>query len=103
MAKTVNLVIGGRSFTFSALTLGEIRALEATLKAIADSTISGITALLAFTPHIHASIRKVHQDITPEQLEDLMGVEDLAPAQRALLEASGLKAPEPGEKSPVAA
>jgi hypothetical protein len=92
--------IGGRKLTFSALNMGQIRALQLTLKSIREEKISGLEALLAFSPHIHASIRKVHQDISVEQLEELLTVHDLPAAQTALLEASGLRAVQ-GETKPA--
>jgi hypothetical protein len=99
MQKTIK--VAGRSLTFSPLHLGQIRELEQTLKDVKDSKVVGIDSMLAFVPHLHASLAPKHPDITQKQLEEMLTIEDLAPAQSAMLEASGLKAAEPGEPKPV--
>jgi hypothetical protein len=90
--------------TVSALTLGELRQLDALL---ADFTAGkaggGLSALFRYMPVMHTSLRKVHQDLTLEQLESSLGLYDFNQLFAALLEVSGLKKTEPGEAAPVPA
>jgi hypothetical protein len=104
----VNVVVGNKTLTFSPLNLKQIRALTETFKVISNGTVTGLEAMLALLPHLYDSVHKVHQDLTFEQFEELLTYPDFAPAQRAMLEASGMKAAAvdattEGEAKPVAA
>jgi hypothetical protein len=98
----VELEIAGRKLVFSALNLGQLRALEQTMSEVQAGSFDNFQVVFAFLPHIHASLVKAQPEITQEQLETAMTLEDIEPAQRAMLQASGLKVAEKGETLPVA-
>lgn len=101
MQKTITLA--GRPITFSPLNLGQIRSLEVTLSDVSSGKVTGISSMLAFVPHLYASVKPNHSDISQEQFEEMLTLDNLGSAQSALLEASGLKAAEVGETKPVQA
>jgi hypothetical protein len=93
--------------TVSSLTLGELRQLDqlfASAKTDAANT-SGVGSLLKYMPLIFTSARKVHQDLTIEQLENGLTLDDFNAVFSAVLEVSGLMktaaGDERGEAQPV--
>src|SRR5690348_14632625 len=85
--------------TANTLTLGELRELF-TLFEQKDQN-QGLNMCLRFLTVIHKSLRKTHQDLTLEQLEDGLTLEDFNHLFLAVLEISGLKKSS-GEAQPVA-
>lgn len=77
--------------TFTSLSLGELRQLDALFKESGSTDEKSITTLLKYLPVIHASARKVHQDMTAEQMEAGLDLEDFNACFNAVLEVSGLK------------
>ena len=98
--KTVSTSLG--QLTVSSLTLGELRQLDV-LFAEPNAGVSGIGSLLRYLPVLSNSLRKVHQDLSPEQLEAGLTLEDFNALFGAVLEVSGLKKAAAGEASPVPA
>lgn len=92
----------GTDYTVSTLTLGELRMFDDVFTQQVKPG-EGISALLRFTPVFHASLRKVHQDLTREDLENNLTLEDINPLLSVVMEVSGLKKPEKpaGEAQPV--
>jgi hypothetical protein len=82
--------------TVSSLTLGELRQLDALFQQEKPEKPS-LTSILVYMPIIAASTRKVHQDLTTEQLENGLTMEDFNVMFDAVMEVSGLKAA-PGKK-----
>ena len=81
--------------TVSSLNLGELRELDKLFqqsKASADK--ASISSVLVYLPIIAASIRKVHQDLTAEALENGLTFDDFTPIFNAILQVSGLTAGE---------
>ena len=87
--------------TASSLTLGELRQLDALFQSKASDEISGLGSLLRYLPVILNSVRKVHQDLTAEQLENGLTFDDFNVLFNAVLEVSGLKKAAAGEPTPV--
>src|SRR5215472_8455869 len=87
--------------TVSSLTLGELRQLDALFQEKASSEIPGLGALLKYLPVIVNSVRKVHQDLNAEQLENGLTFDDFNTLFNAVLEVSGLKKAATGEPTPV--
>ena len=87
--------------TVSSLTLGELRQLDALFQEKASDEISGRGSLLRYLPVILNSVRKVHQDLTVEQLENGVTFDDFNGLFNAVLEVSGLKKAATGEPTPV--
>jgi hypothetical protein len=83
--------------TLSSLTLGELRQMDELFKASAAETTGNIGSLLKYMPIVHASTRKVHQDLTIEQLENGLTLDDFNAVFSAVLEVSGLKRATTGE------
>ncbi|MGH9568280.1 MAG: hypothetical protein ACRD4F_01485 [Candidatus Angelobacter sp.] len=86
--------------TVSAITLGELRQLDC-LFTEPDVT-SGPALFLRYLPLLFFALRKVHRDLTPEQLEGSLTFEDFNALFTAVLEVSGLTRAVPGEAAPVA-
>lgn len=84
--------IAGEEYTFSPLTLGDVRKMDQALKDVESGKLQGLDIVLAFVPFIHKSVSVVHTTVTQQELEDKMTMEDLEPAQRAMLKASGFEA-----------
>jgi len=97
--QTVSTSLG--QLTVSSLTLGELRQLDALFQDKASSEISGLASLLRYLPIILNAVRKVHQDLTAEQLENGLTFEDFNTLFNAVLEVSGLKKAAAGEPTPV--
>jgi hypothetical protein len=94
--------------TVSSLTLGELRELDNLFQqqsAEVEQKKASISSLLKYLPVVHASARKVHQDISAEQFENGLTFEDFNALFNAVLEVSGLKKSEKpaGEPTPIQA
>jgi hypothetical protein len=87
--------------TVSSLTLGELRQLDALFQEKASTEVSGLVSLLRYLPVILNAIRKVHQDLTAEQLENGLTFDDFIVLFNAVLEVSGLIKAAAGEPTPV--
>jgi len=96
--QTVSTSLG--QLTISSLTLGELRQLDV-IFAQPASVGSNVTALLKYLPVILSSLRKAQQDLTLEQLENGLTLEDFNTLLNATLEVSGLKKAAVGEPTPV--
>ncbi len=97
--QTVPTAMG--QLTVSSLTLGELRQIDSIFTDPVSGPGSGVSSLLKFLPIIFNSLRKVHLDLTPEQLEKGLTLEDFNALLNAALEVSGLKKAAPGEPVPV--
>jgi hypothetical protein len=86
--------------TVSSLTLGELRQLDSLFSSGAQE-LSGVASLLRYMPILVASLRKSHPDISPEQIENGLTLEDFNALFSAVLEVSGLKKASAGEAAPV--
>lgn len=86
--KVINTSLG--ELTFTSLTLGELRQLDAIFQEPPKDN-EGVTGILKYLPLIHSSVRKAHQDMTAEQMEQGLDIEDFNLAFSAMLEVSGLK------------
>jgi len=87
--------------TVSSLTLGELRQLDALFQEKPSAENSGLVSLLRYLPVIQNAVRKVHQDLTAEQLENGLTFDDFNVLFNAMLEVSGLKKAAAGEPTPV--
>ncbi len=97
--QTIPTTLG--QLTVSSLTLGELRQLDSLFAGTNDAP-AGISSLFRYLPVIFSSLRKVHQDLSPEQLENGLTLEDFSALFGAVLEVSGLKKAAAGEPTPVA-
>ncbi len=97
--QTVSTALG--QVTVSSLTLGELRKLESLFQEATSESGAGITSLLKYLPVIFGSVRKVHQDLSLEQLENGLTFDDFNALFSAVLEVSGLKKASAGEPIPV--
>jgi hypothetical protein len=86
--------------TVSSLTLGELRQLDSLLAQSSDSP-GGLASLVRYLPVVSNSLRKVHQDISLDQLENGLTMDDFNALFNAVLEVSGLKKASAGEPTPV--
>jgi hypothetical protein len=99
--QTVSTALG--QITVSSLTLGEVRQLDSLFQDSAkNSASSGIGSLLKYLPVILSAVRKVHQDLTLDQLENGLTFDDFNALLNAVLEVSGLRKAAAGEPAPVA-
>jgi len=87
--------------TVSSLTLGELRQLDSLFSGASAQEVSGVASLLRYMPVLIASLRKSHPDISPEQIENGLTLEDFNALFSAVLEVSGLKKSSTGEATPV--
>jgi hypothetical protein len=87
--------------TVSSLTLGELRQLDALFQEKPSAENSGLASLLRYLPVVQNAVRKVHQDLTAEQLENGLTFDDFSVLFNAMLEVSGLKKAAAGEPTPV--
>ncbi|HEY2170325.1 MAG TPA: hypothetical protein VGJ30_11915 [Candidatus Angelobacter sp.] len=87
--------------TVSSLTLGELRQLDSLFQEKPSAESSGLASLLRYLPVIQSAVRKVHQDLTTEQLENGLTFDDFNVLFNAMLEVSGLKKAAAGEPTPV--
>ena|ERR1700704_1607038 len=97
--QTIPTALG--QLTASSLTLGELRQMDSIFNEGGSAPASGITALIKYLPVIFSSVRKAHQDLTVEQLENGLTLEDFNLLLSAVLEVSGLKKTTAGEPIPV--
>jgi hypothetical protein len=88
--------------TVSSLTLGELRQLDALFQEKPSSETFSLESLLRYLPVIFSAVRKVHQHLTLEQLENGLTFDDFNALFLAMLEVSGLKKAAAGEPTPVA-
>src|SRR6516225_9154662 len=96
--QTVSTALG--QLTVSSLTLGELRQLDSLFQDSSKNSARGVTSLLKYLPVIFGAVRKVHQDLTLDQLEDGLTLDDFNTLFSAVLEVSGLKKAAPGEPIP---
>lgn len=89
--------------TVSSLTLGDLRLMESIAAESPDGRPKGLSSLLKFLPIISSSLRKVHQDLSVDQLESGLTLEDFNLLLNAVLEVSGLTKAPAGEPVPVPA
>ena len=87
--------------TVSSLTLGELRQLDSLFQEKPSAENSGLASLLRYLPVLQGAVRKVHQDLTAEQLENGLTFDDFNALFSAVLEVSGLKRAAEGEPIPV--
>jgi hypothetical protein len=97
--QTVSTTMG--PLTVSTLSVGDLRKLDSLFRETSAEPPSHIAQLLKYMPVIFGSVRKVHQDMSLEQLEDGLTLEDLVALFTATLDVSGLKRAEAGEPIPV--
>lgn len=84
--------------TVSSLNLGELVQLDELFRQSKESADkASISTLMKYLPIIAASVRKVHQDLTAEALENGLTFDDFTPILNAVLQVSGLT---PGEVKP---
>ncbi|HET9365565.1 MAG TPA: hypothetical protein VFP71_11215 [Candidatus Angelobacter sp.] len=101
MLKQQTVVTSLGQLTVSSLTLGELRQLDTLFQDRNSTEVSGIGSLLKYLPVILGAVRKVHQDLTAEQLESGLTFDDFNTLFSAMLEVSGLKRAAAGEPIPV--
>ena len=91
--------------TVSSLTLGELRQLDALFAGASAQDVSGVGSLLRYMPVLIAALRKSHPDMSAEQIENSLTLEDFNALFSAVLEVSGLKkassSETQGEATPV--
>jgi hypothetical protein len=87
--------------TVSSLTLGELRQLDSLFQEKPSAENSGLASLLRYLPVIQNAVRKVHQDLTADQLENGLTFDDFNVLFNVMLEVSGLKKAAAGEPTPV--
>ncbi|MGC2696005.1 MAG: hypothetical protein WA738_09455 [Candidatus Angelobacter sp.] len=97
--QTVSTSLG--QLAVSSLTLGELRQLDAIFNDGASVPSTGVTSLLKYLPVIFSSLRKVQQDLTLDQLENGLTLDDFNNLLSVVLEVSGLKKTTAGEPIPV--
>jgi hypothetical protein len=95
--QTVSTALG--QLTVSSLTLGELRQLDSLFQDSAKT--GGVSSLLNYLPVIFGAVRKVHQDLTLDQLENGLTFDDFNVLFAAVLDVSGLKKGAAGEAAPV--
>lgn len=97
--QTITTALG--PVTVSSLTLGELRQLDSLFQDPVPASGAGITSMLKYLPVIFGSARKIHQDMTLDQLENGLTFDDFNALFSAVLEVSGLKKASAGEPVPV--
>lgn len=100
MLKQQAVTTSAGQLTVSSLSLSELRELD-TLFKDRTSAGAGVTSLLRYLPVIFSSLRKVHQDLTLEQLEGSLTLDDFNILFSSVLEVSGLRKTAAGEPTPV--
>ena len=86
-----SIVLKGRKFTLSALTLGDLRKLEHVLLGVEGRVGNGFGSMLSLVPVIHVSLSKLHPEIALEELEEMLDLKSFAEVLDRVLEVSGLK------------
>lgn len=92
--KTMNnysIILQGKQFSLSPLNLGDLRRLEPALLGLEQRTRSGFSAMLSLVPVIHASLRKLHSELTLEELEEMIDLNIFPELLDRVLDLSGLK------------
>jgi|SRR5581483_2525899 len=89
--ETHSIILKGKQFRLSALTLGDLRRLEPILLGAEQKLASGFGSMLSLVPVIHESISKLHPEIALEELEDMLDLNNFTEVLDRVLEASGLK------------
>jgi hypothetical protein len=97
--QTISTSMG--QLTVSSLTLGELRQLDALFQDKTSAENTGLGSLLGYLPVILNAVRKVHQDMSADQLENGLTFDDFNALFNAVLEVSGLKKAATGEPTPV--
>ena len=97
--QTVSTTLG--QLTVSSLTLGELRQLDSLFRDGPAAGTGKLEPLLKYLPVVFGSVRKVHQDMSLEQLESGLTFDDFLALFGAVLEVSGLKRASAGEPIPV--
>lgn len=97
MEKIVNFP--GVQFRANAITIGELRKLQPVLDGLGKN--DPFRSILDLMPLVHASLKKAHPDLTQENLENMITVENFNEVFNAVLEASGLRK-SVGEAGPAA-
>jgi hypothetical protein len=97
--QTISTALG--QLTVSSLTLGELRQLDSLFQEASKASTGGVSSLLRYLPVVFGAVRKVHQDLTLDQLENGLTFDDFNALFNAILEVSGLKKAAPGEPTPV--
>src|SRR5947207_15498782 len=86
MERIIN--ISGVQFRANAITIGELRKLQPVLEGLGKSyPFKSIFDLMRL---VHASLSKAHPDLTQQNLESMITVEDFNDVFNAVLEPSGL-------------
>ena len=101
MIKQKNVTTSLGQLTVSTLTLGEIRRIDE-IFATKPPTPS-LSWLSSCFPVVYSSIRRVHPELSVDQLESSLTMEDFIPLFAAMLEVSGLQRAASGEAAPVTA
>ena len=100
MERIIN--IAGVQFRANAITIGELRKLQPVLEGLGKG--DPFKSILDLMPLVHASLKKAHPDLTQENLENMITVENFfTEVFSAVLEASGLRRSEGDPQIPVAA
>ena len=86
-----SIILQGKQFSLSPLNLGDLRRLEPALLGLEQRAQSGFSAMLSLVPVIHASLRKLHCELTPEELEEIIDLNVFPELLDRVLEISGLK------------
>ena len=97
--QTVSTSLG--QLTVSSLTLGELRQLDSIFTGASAQELTGVASLVRYLPILSSALRKTHQDISLDQLENGLTLEDFNALFNAVLEVSGLKKSSLGETAPV--
>jgi hypothetical protein len=88
-SQTITTALG--PLTVSSLNLKELVQLDELFKKSKDNADkASLSTLMQYLPIIAASVRKVHQDLTLESLENGLTFDDLTPMFNAVLQVSGL-------------
>jgi hypothetical protein len=96
-----SIILQGKQFSLSPLNLGDLRRLEPSLLGLEARAQSGFATMLSLVPVIHASLRKLHTELTVEELEDIIDLNVFPELLDRVLEISGLKRNQnPGEAAP---
>ena len=99
MERIIN--ISGVQFRANAITIGELRKLQPVLEGLGKG--DPFKSILDLMPLVHASLKKAHPDLTQENLENMITVENFfTEVFNAVLEASGLRRTPAGEAQPAA-
>src|SRR5256885_13128052 len=98
MERVIN--ISGVQFRTNAITIGELRKLQPVLDGLGKG--DPFKSILDLMPLVHASLSKAHPDLTQENLESIITVENFNEVFNAVLEASGLRK-NSGEAQPAPA